>query len=112
MKLKYTSIKVKNIKKSLEFYRQIFSLEVMDEYYSDSISVVMLSDGNMNLELIEDLSDGYGLNNLGFVVEDVDKVLKMLDEYDIDYNKALIREDSQIISLSDCDGVNINIIKA
>lgn len=111
MKIKYTSIKVKNIVKSLEFYSKILGLDVVDEYYSDAISVVMLSDGYVNLELIEDSSDDYGLNNIGFVVDKMDRILKRLDDCDVEYDEQLITEDKHIISLCDYDGVNINIIR-
>lgn len=111
MKIKYTSIKVKNIVKSLEFYKKIFDLDVVDEYYSESISVVTLTDGNINLELIEDSSGEYGLNNVGFVVEDMEDVLKRLDEFDVDYKKQSITECNTILSLCDYDGVDINIIQ-
>ena len=111
MKIKYASIKVKNIEKSLSFYRKILGLDVVDEYYSDTVSVVMLTDGYFNLELIEDSSDDCGLNNIGFVVDDIEDVLNRLEESDIVYEDDVVTEDNHILSLTDYDGVNINIME-
>ena len=111
MDIKYASIKVKNIEKSLDFYGEILDLDVVDEYYSDSISVVMLTDGNVNLELIDDSTDECGFNNIGFVVSDMDEVINRLDKEGISFDDELVSEDNHIISLNDRDGVKINIIK-
>ncbi|RAP51366.1 MAG: hypothetical protein BZ133_03200 [Methanosphaera sp. SHI613] len=110
MNIKYTSIKVKDISKSRDFYCKIMGLDIVDEYYSDNISVVMLSDGNMNLELIEDSSGEYGLNNIGFTVNDIDEIVERFKKYGISYKENLLGKDNCIISLTDCDGVDVNVI--
>lgn len=111
MKIKYASIKVKNIKRSLEFYTKILDLDILDEYYSQNISVVMLTDGYVNLELIEDSSEDYGLDNIGLTVTDMDDIVERLDEYGVCYENQSISQEGHILSLSDYDGVNINIIQ-
>ena len=111
MNIKYTSIKVKDISKSRDFYCKIMGLDIVDEYYSDNISVVMLGDGNMNLELIEDSSGEYGLNNIGFTVKDIDEIVERFKKYGIEYTENLFGKDNHIISLTDCDGVGVNVIK-
>lgn len=110
MKIKYNSIKVKDIAQALKFYNQILNLEIIDEYYSDTISVVMLTDGYMNLELIEDSSEDYGLDNIGFVVNDIDDISNQLAKNDVEYDEK-VYENNHILSLKDYDGVKINIMK-
>jgi len=111
MKIKYNSIKVKDIHQSVKFYHDILKLEILDEYYSENMSVVMLTDGNIKLELIADSTCEYGLDNIGFAVDNMDVVLKDLRDNDIHFNEELCTKDNHIISLEDCDGVKINIIK-
>ena len=112
MKIKYNSIKVRNIRQSLEFYHKKLGLKVIDEYYSDTVSVVMLTDGYMKLELIECGGDEYGLDNIAFTVDDIEEIVKKLEECGVNFDeKAYLTSDIKIASLKDNDGVKINLIQ-
>ena len=109
-KIKYNSIKVKDIKQSVEFYRKLFNLEITDEYYSESLSVVMLTDGYINMELIEDHENEYGLNNIGFVVDNLGDLLDEFENEDIIIDKDNY-DKLGFITLKDPNDVVINVIK-
>lgn len=109
-KIKYNSIKVRNIKQSVEFYQKLFNLEITDEYYSKSLSVVMLTDGYINLELIEDHKDEYGLNNIGFVVDNLRELLDEFEGEDIIIDKENY-DKLGFITLKDPNDTVINIIE-
>lgn len=110
MKIKYNSIKVKNITESMEFYQKIFKMEVIDEYYSSSLSVVMLTDGYMNLELIEDKDNEYGLNSIGFRTNNLGGLLDEFEAKKLDIDKENY-EKMGFVSLKDPDGTTINVIE-
>ncbi|RAP49953.1 MAG: hypothetical protein BZ136_02435 [Methanosphaera sp. rholeuAM74] len=112
MKIKYNSIKVRNITESLEFYHEKLGLDIIDEYYSDTLSVVMLTDGYMKLELIESGGYEYGLDNLAFAVDDIEDAVKKLEECGVNFDKkAYLTSNIKIASLRDKDGVKINLIQ-
>ena len=95
-KLDHIGIAVHNIKESLKFYEQILGLEAgaMEELTQQGVRLIMLPLGDINIELLEPLSEnsaiykflqkrGEGIHHLCFEVDNLEGKLKKLSAHGI-----------------------------
>lgn len=93
MKVNHIGIVVKNIEKSIEYYKTYFGFKPVDTIYVDPIQKVRIafvrpSNQNLKFELLEPLTEdspimnalkkGGGLNHICFEVQDIKHTIQLL----------------------------------
>ena len=113
MKIKYSTLIVKNIKESAEFYEKNLGFTIDSEYHLPHATIFLLKgEGETMIELIEDREGEPGLFSMGMEVEDMDETVKKLKENGIQFviepTKISVGE---MALFKDPNGANIVIIK-
>lgn len=123
MKLLHTMIRVKDIKKSLEFYEKLIGLKPVKKMRLDDCTLYFLSDeiGEVQIELThndETPENGYeigsGFGHFAFQVDSMDKVTKKLKELGYEYlwePFQLSAAGSTLAFVKDPDGYEIEFIE-
>lgn len=123
MKFLHTMIRVKDIKKSLEFYTKLFDLELAKEKRLDDCNLYFLSDkeGYTQIELTyndETPEKGYetgtGFGHFAFATESMDEFTKKLHALGYEYlyePYRLSAVGSNIAFVKDPDGYEIELIE-
>lgn len=123
MKYLHTMIRVKDIKKSLEFYEKLIGLKLVSEKRLDDCTLYFLSDeiGEVQIELTyndETPENGYeigsGFGHFAFQVDSMDEVTKKLKELGYKYlwkPFKLSAVGSTISFVKDPDGYEIEFIQ-
>jgi catechol 2,3-dioxygenase-like lactoylglutathione lyase family enzyme len=118
MGLRHVALKVRDIRRAKDFYRQCFGMEVVWEPDPQN---VYLSSGCDNLALHESLpgtgtlSGGDSLDHLGFVVDSVERVRELEEDFrrrgvEIVQPFKIHRDGSASFYLTDPDGVVIQML--
>lgn len=123
MKLLHTMIRVKDIKKSLDFYEKLIGLKVVSEKRLDDCNLYFLSDGIGNVEIELTYNDetpeggyetGSGFGHFAFQVDSMDDVTKKLKALGYEYlwePYKLSAVGSTIAFVKDPDGYEIEFIQ-
>ena len=122
MNVCFTTIAVKNLEKSVKFYKEVIKLnEVMRFSPQKGINIVFLKDeDNGKIELIEyeqnkeiDDSGNASIVSIGFAIDDLDKSMKILSECNINIIRGPIQTPSgaKFLFIKDPDGVEIELIQ-
>lgn len=123
MKFLHAMVRVKDIKKSLKFYTELFDLELAKEMRLDDCSLYFLSDkdGYTQIELTyndETPKNGYeigtGFGHFAFGVESMDEFTKKLNNLGYEYlyePYKLSAIGSTISFVKDPDGYEIELIE-
>lgn len=115
---KYTTIIVKDLNESLDFYIDIIGLEKINEFSPESgVTISFLRDKENNLiELLQDenLSQEdfkQSRTSIGFGVENLDETLKRLKKHGIETIRDIIQTpgDGKLAHIKDPNGVEIGI---
>lgn len=124
MKLLHTMIRVKDIKKSLDFYTKLLDMELAKEKRLDDCTLYFLSDkeGYTQLELTlndETPQEGYelgtGFGHLAFAVESMEEFTKKLKGMGYEYlyePYKLTAIGSTISFIKDPDGYEVELIES
>ncbi len=80
MKIKYTTMIVKDMDESIKFYTDVMGFEVDSQHNPHpGLSITLLKgEGETMIELIENAEEEPGLHAFGFDVEDINATLKEL----------------------------------
>jgi lactoylglutathione lyase len=80
MKIKYTTMIVKDMDESVKFYRDVMGFEVDSQYDLGPVGTITLlkGEGETMVELIKNPVDETGLFSMGMDVEDVNATVKEL----------------------------------
>lgn len=123
MKYLHTMIRIKDIKKSLEFYEKLIGLKLVKEMRLDDCTLYFLSDeiGEVQIELTlndETPENGYeigsGFGHFAFQVDSMDEVTAKLKELGYEYlwePFQLSAAGSTIAFVKDPDGYEIEFIQ-
>lgn len=123
MKFLHTMIRVKDIKKSLEFYEKLIGLKLVKEMRLDDCKLYFLSDeiGEVQIELTyndETPEDGYeigtGFGHFAFQVDSMDKFTQDIHKLGYEYlwePFKLSAAGSTIAFIKDPDGYEIELIE-
>lgn len=78
MKIKYTTMIVKDMDESIKFYREVMGFEIDSQYDLGPAGAITLlkGEGETMIEIIENPRDEPGLFSIGMDVEDLDTTLK------------------------------------
>jgi catechol 2,3-dioxygenase-like lactoylglutathione lyase family enzyme len=78
-KLRHVAIKCEDLDWAVQFYTEVFELVESGRHSDDTVEVVDLSDGTINIALYKvissshpDIDDPIGLAHIGFVVSDME----------------------------------------
>lgn len=113
MKYVWTTIIVKDLEKSLEFYRDLIGLKINRRFATGANQeIVFLGNGETEIELIENKQESFTAGNaisLGFAVESLDETIKLLKEKSINIISDIIQPNSSIkfICVLDPNGVKV-----
>ena len=80
MKVKYATIIVENMEKSVKFYTEVMGFEVDSQYNPlPGVMITLLKgEGDAMIELIKNTENEIGLFSVGMEVKDLDKTVKEL----------------------------------
>ena len=87
-KLRHIAMQVPNLQESAAFYEKVFEFDRVAEAESPIGNAIMLSDGTMNLTLLNfpegtkggiNGPDWAGLHHFGFVVDDKDQTIERIE---------------------------------
>ena len=80
MKVKYTTIIVENMEKSLKFYTEVMGFEVDSQFTPQPGTIITLlkSEGETMIELIKSTEYEIGLYSVGMEVKDLNATVKEL----------------------------------
>ena len=113
MRYTWTTIMVKDLERSIAFYRDIVGLPVTRRFQAGpSGEIAFLGDGETQVELIERPGDASVVGDaisLGFAVDSLDRMIRFLDERDIAIARGPFQPNDHIkfIYILDPDGVSI-----
>lgn len=115
---KYTTVIVKNLEESLDFYINILGLKKVNQFSPESgVTISFLKDNESNLiELLEDKNLSQeefkeSRVSIGFGVDNLDETLERLKGHGIDTIKETIETpgDGRLAFIEDPNGVEIGI---
>ena len=80
MKIKYTTLIVKDMEKSIKFYREVMGFEIDSQYDLGPAGTITLlkGEGETMVELIKNPTDEPGLFSMGIDVEDINATVRKL----------------------------------
>lgn len=80
MKIKYTTLIVKDMEESIKFYRDVMGFEIDSKYDLGPAGAITLlkGEGETMVEIIENPHDEPGLFSIGMEVEDLNTTIKEL----------------------------------
>ncbi len=119
MKFAHTMIRVKDLKASMDFYRELIGLrEVGRKEIGDEATLVFLEgeDGAYRLELTfnkdgRDYTLGDQFGHLAFHTDDLEKVVQEVERRNLPYRRSRPELQSKYIFIKDPDGYDIEILE-
>lgn len=112
MEMKYATVFVKNMDESLEFYKNNFKLEVVDQLDLPDKTIMFLEGENgSGVELIKETGSEEGLFGLVFEAADVAKEVQILceDNPDLEIHVEKTPNGNTLAFMKDPNGVNITL---
>lgn len=114
LEVKYSTMIVKDMEQSIEFYRDIMGFEVESQYRPNDDAVITLmkqGDGAM-IELIQDSFYNVGLYSIGIDVDDLDQTLAELQEKHVRITMKPVKTSvGKMAFVKDPNGVNLALIQ-
>lgn len=118
MKFLWSTLKVKDMEQSLEFYQEVLGLPISNRFsVGPDVEIAFLGDGATKIELIADhhyqeVDPGKGIT-LGFLVESLEKMMDMLHQKEIAVLEGPIKPNpgTQFLFISDPDGYRIQLVE-
>lgn len=118
MKFCWSTIKVKDLEESLKFYEEIVGLKTINRYKSTpEKEIVFMGEGETKIELIWDKNlreINYGEDiSLGFEVNSVDEMIKLVKEKRIDVYSGPFQPNSHVkfFYVRDPNGLKIQFVE-
>ncbi|MFQ5505205.1 MAG: VOC family protein [Planctomycetota bacterium] len=119
MRMYHTMLRVRNLERSLEFYREFLHLEEVRRHeLGDETTLVFLSDEDRHyfLELTfnkdgRDYEPGDQFGHLAFLTEDLDRVIAEVEARGWWYRSSKPGGRSRYIFVKDPDGYDIEVLQ-
>ena len=115
IKARHIAIRVKDVEKSLAFYRDVLGLSYVRTRDRETYKAVDLTDGEANLTLLyanNSISPAprdagsFGLDHIGFIVDDIDYVYNRLRTAGVEF---VTPAPADFFKVLDPDGVIVDI---
>jgi len=115
IKIRHVAINVRDIDKSLAFYRDVLGLEYVRTRNHEAFQAVGLTDGETNLALlslggqtsrVKRAEDSFGLDHIGFLIDDINYIYNKLKDAKV---KFLTQAPADFFKVEDPDGVVVDI---
>ncbi|HHG3503067.1 VOC family protein [Vibrio parahaemolyticus] len=123
-KMIHTMIRVRDLDRSLQFYRDALELEIKDQYVFDGFSLTYLANEETGFELelthnhdqIEPYTHGSGYGHLAVSVDDIEQALKRIKSLGIEAGdiKAFDHQQKHLATfffVTDPDGYKIEFLQ-
>ncbi len=114
----WVTIHVKDMNKSLEFYKELVGLKVKQKFEAGpDMEIAFLGEGETQVELIYDKTDNnanFGENiSLGFKVESVDEKMKFIKEKGLEVHSGPFKPNPQttFFFVLDPNGLKIQFVE-
>lgn len=118
MKFLWTTIIVKNLEESVQFYKEVVGLKERRRFnVGPGVEIVFLGDGETELELMTSSQErelGYGQDiSLGFEVESLEEIMVTLKEKEIDILAGPFSPNPRVkfIYVHDPNGLKIQFVE-
>ncbi|WP_319758484.1 VOC family protein [uncultured Sphaerochaeta sp.] len=117
MQFLWTTITVRNMEESLEFYQNVLSLPISSRMQTPAAEIVFLGDGETKIELIhhpgEDVSPVGKNISIGLSVENLDDYMTMLKEKGIPISEGPFSPNPSIrfCFVHDPNGVRVQFVE-
>jgi len=113
MKIKYSTMIVKDIDESIQFYTEKLGFQIDSDYNLPQARITLLKgEGDTMIELIEDKTNEVGLFSLGMDIEDMDQEVTKLKNKGIKFEMEPIKISvGSMVLFKDPNGVNIVLIQ-
>ena len=111
----HVNMKVKNLKDSVEFYKNLFGFEIKQEENPNKADVPSMIIGNDSIKLcmyeIPDMSPEGGIAHFGFNIENFDKVIERCKENNVQilYGGVVDWESSKSVYIVDPSGYEVEL---
>ena len=111
----HVNMKVKNLKDSVEFYRNLFGFEIKQMENPNKADVPSMIIGNDAIKLcmyeVPDMSPEGGIAHFGFNIENFDKVIEKCKEYNVQilYGGVVDWESSKSVYIVDPSGYEVEL---
>jgi lactoylglutathione lyase len=113
MKIKYSTMIVKDIDESIQFYSEKLGFQIDSDYNLPQARITLLKgEGDTMIELIEDKTSEIGLFSIGMDIENMDEEVKKLKNKGIKFEMEPTKISVGYMALfKDPNGVNIVLIQ-
>ncbi|MCF0227107.1 MAG: VOC family protein [Methanobrevibacter sp.] len=113
MKFKYTTILVKDMGESIEYYTNNFGFDIEKELnFPDKKITFLINNDSSGIELIEENNPEIGLYGIVFEVDDLSKEIQKLKENNPDIDITINKTPNNTLAfIKDPNGVNIILSK-
>jgi len=111
----HVNMKVKNLEKSVEFYKNLFGFEIKQEENPNKIDVPSKIIGNDSIKLcmyeVPNMSPEGGIAHFGFNIKNFDDVIKKCEEFGVQilYGGAIDWEKSKSVYIVDPSGYELEL---
>lgn len=111
----HVNMKVKSLKESVEFYKNLFGFDIKQEENPNKADVPSMIIGNDTIKLcmyeVPDMSPEGGIAHFGFNIENFDKVIERCKEYNVEilYGGIVDWESSKSVYIVDPSGYEVEL---
>lgn len=113
MKLKYTTIVVEDMEKTIDFYQKNFGFETEEQLnFPDKTITILKNEDEYRIELVKENNDNFGLSGIVFEVDDLSKEVQKFKENNPDIEVSVNEVSNNTLAfINDPNGVNIILMK-
>ncbi len=117
MKFCWSTLNVKDLDESVNFYTEIIGLDVNRRFESGDMEIAFLGKGETQIELIKEknkdnINTGVDIS-WGFATENLDETLKLFEEKGVKVLSGVIQPNPFIkfVMISDPNGMTIQVVE-
>lgn len=116
-KFQHIGIKVKDLEKSVEFYKNVLYGEIVDKHENERVKIVFLNCGGAVVELIQELQNIQDrttgiIEHLAFHVDNLDREIERLKQLNVKLisEAPMPFEDNRIFFFQGAEGEKLELV--